>query len=665
MEGRFSELGYTTKTLVQTEIKTKWKVPPQAATLFGVHTAICVETIDPWKQNRVRFFSPLLNNPNSQIKQLDFAFPISSMGGFDDCGLTWVPPAGSKLVLIFEKGERRMPFYIGTTWDRNIGPTGAHNWDFPMDEYEILFDAEGGRGEGYLIGKDDGSENLPPWNTTNYNGKDITSIEEFDDDPEAQQKITYPHMYGFKTPQKHMFVMDDGNYKCNHRWTRVEMKTGGGGCLLFKDDHMHPSGQWLNPKCGCGSGDVSLCNDENGQPTRPNSFFQDGEPKCANPYHKHQSECRPYVGPGTPQNNKIDIDQTGWGMLSPGGFYFYADDKVEDPVEEKDDWKRGLKDFSFGKQNKCLAETGWISLTGHWIKMRDTESEEEEIRDDENGIFIRTACGNFADFNDHTDGKNQAGQQRGIHMGSTCGHTFDLSDVDNQQSQERKEGGQPDPSATNAFVRARTGYGLEMMMGDWYSQDECNRQFIQLYCPQKEVCAGPHIIRMQEDPGGGQIGIRAGGDFICHTERDHYTVVGGGDQSAVGDGTTTIPTTLTEFCEGGCYGPRNKITVVSRHTLHHSCEAYLNAADVHIFVAESLILLLAGKDAKNEETGECGPTAWPVCVWQQIGEDGNGNAIGRVVQSDRVLASASGSAPVVSVFDLHPIKPSTPVDFGC
>ena len=663
MEGRFAELGYTTKTLVQSEIKTRWKVPAQATTLFGVHTAICVDTIDPWKQNRVRFFSPLLNSPSATITQLDFAYPISSMGGFDDCGLTWVPPAGSKLVLVFEHGERRMPFYIGTTWDRNIGPTGQHNWvpsdsNVTMDEYEKLFE---GKRDGYFIGKKDGSQNLPPFNTANYNGKDIDSITEFDDDPEAQQKITYPHIYGCKTPQKHMWVFVDGNYKCNNRWSRVELMSGGGGCLIFKDDHLHPTGQWLNPECGCGGGDTSLCNDENGFPTRPNSFFQDGDPKCANPYQKHQSECRPYKGPGTPQNNKIDLDQTGWGLISQSGHYFYGDDKVEEPIEDPSNWKRGIKNFSFGKQNKFLGETGWISATGHEIKQSDTESDDAEIRDDENGIFIRTACGNFAEFNDHTQGKKQAGEKRGIHFGSTAGHTFDMSDVDNLQSQERKEGGTISPTAKNAFIRARTGYGLEIMMGDWYEQKDCNRQFIQLLAPQKKVCAGPHIIRMQEDPGGGQILIRAGGDYICHTEKDHYTVVGGGNQSAVAAG--NVPTLQTDFCDGGCYGTRNMITIVSRHTLHSSCRGYVNIADLHLFIAEKRILLLAGKDAKDPDSGECGPTMWPICVLQ-------GN---RVVASDRVYASASGKTgddpgkppQVVSIFNLRPFQSNDTIDFGC
>jgi hypothetical protein len=48
--------------------------------------ALCIETVDPWKQNRVRFFHPLMHNPKSSLFALPFASPISPMGGFDDCG---------------------------------------------------------------------------------------------------------------------------------------------------------------------------------------------------------------------------------------------------------------------------------------------------------------------------------------------------------------------------------------------------------------------------------------------------------------------------------------------------------------------------------------------------------------------------------------------------
>ena len=78
-----------------------WKADIDEA-LGGMYTALCVDTVDIWKQNCVRFYCPSLQNPKTPLKSLPWANPISSMGGFDDCGLSWVPPAGSTICLIFD-----------------------------------------------------------------------------------------------------------------------------------------------------------------------------------------------------------------------------------------------------------------------------------------------------------------------------------------------------------------------------------------------------------------------------------------------------------------------------------------------------------------------------------------------------------------------------------
>ena len=130
MEQRFAEVGYNTRRLVVSETNKRWKIQPQAETFFGMFSALCVDTIDPWKQNRVRFFSPLFTKPDMPIKSLDWCNPISVFGGFDDSGLNWVPPAGSTLCMIFENGSKLAPYYIGTAWHRNRGPDGNHNWGY-------------------------------------------------------------------------------------------------------------------------------------------------------------------------------------------------------------------------------------------------------------------------------------------------------------------------------------------------------------------------------------------------------------------------------------------------------------------------------------------------------------------------------------------------------
>ena len=85
--------------------KNHFAIVPQSEQQMGIITALVVETIDIWKQNRVRFFCPLFHDPNRPIKSLPWAYPISPFGGFDDCGVTWVPPAGATVCIAFEGGH--------------------------------------------------------------------------------------------------------------------------------------------------------------------------------------------------------------------------------------------------------------------------------------------------------------------------------------------------------------------------------------------------------------------------------------------------------------------------------------------------------------------------------------------------------------------------------
>ena len=88
MEQRFSDFGYSMSNIVQTEIKTYYDQPAQEEAVPYLHTAVCIETIDPLKQGKVRFFSPLLHKKETPVKALPWAYPISAQGGFDDCVLS-------------------------------------------------------------------------------------------------------------------------------------------------------------------------------------------------------------------------------------------------------------------------------------------------------------------------------------------------------------------------------------------------------------------------------------------------------------------------------------------------------------------------------------------------------------------------------------------------
>ena len=659
VENRFSDMGYDLRNIVQSEIKTSWRIPAQAETITPLHTAICIETIDPWKQGRVRFFSPLLHDFNTSVKSLPWAWPISNQGGFDDCGCTWVPPSGSKLCILFEAGNRNWGYYIGTTWDRDR----SKGWGLTIPEYEEIH--RGHRG-GYLLGEDE-TQVYPPWNTENYNGKDIDSIMDFEEDAEAKTKITYPNIYGWKTPQKHMIKMVDGNYKCNFRWQRLEIKSAQGNHLIFKDDRVHPAAQWAHPDCGCGGGDFSKCNDENGQPIEqvescPANAFGDNSPveqkvlmiggdggggggggssggagECANPYFKHRSECRPFSGPGTNQNNKVDkntLPQSGIQLTSLSGHTFWMDDAVKNP-KGKNNWEKGMEPFDYGCEDLYKGVTVWKAAHGHQIMMSEVESEPNK-RGDQNFIRILTATGNRIELNDHTPSDCKAGSKRGIELQSTSNHIIQMIDENNEQcSPERREGGTPKNEATDAFVKIRTGYGLEIHMGDDNHQKETQQQYIQIMAPQYDACCGAHIIRMQEDVNCGYIFIKAAGDYVCVTEGDHYTIVGVG--SSTGD----------DFCEGGCLGPRNWFTAVSQHSIHYSCNFYFNKAEIHAFLADKLILLMAGKDCPpppDSEDGECGPCIGPVAVL--VG--------GKLRASNRLYGSSGMDAQCISIFQLSP-----------
>jgi hypothetical protein len=673
IEERFSEMGYGIKSLVQSEVSTNWHTYAQTETIYGMHTAICIDTIDIFKQGRVRYFSPLQHSPNSSVNSLPWAWPISSQGGFDDCGCTWVPPAGSKLCLIFEAGNRQWPYYIGTTWDRDR----SGGWDIPVPEYEKIHK---GHRSGYLVGPQE-TQVFPPWNTENYNGLDIDSVSEFESDPEAKNKITYPHIYGWKTPQKHMIKMVDGNYKCNFRWQRLEIKSAQGNHLIFKDDRVHPAAQWAHPDCPCGSGDLTKCNEGDepiekvddcptqtsgdATPVAPDVMMvgsgRDAAPRgggtsegqCANPYFKHRSECRPYSGPGNPQNNKVDkttLPQSGIQMTSLSGHTFWMDDAVSEP-RGKNNWEKGIQPFDYGCDDVFKGKTVWKSAHGHQIVMSDVEPDGlPKERNSQNFIRILTATGNRIELNDDTKiGSCRAGSRRGIELHSTSNHIIQMIDENNDHcNKNRREGMIPDNKATDAFVRIRTGYGLEIMMADNNHQEDTQTQYLQLKAPQYDACCGPHLIRMQESDECGYLFIRAAGDYVCATVCDHVTIVGTGGKETEGQQEED-----KDFCEGGCKGPRNWFTAVSKHSVHYSCNFYFNKSEIAAFVADKVILLLAGKDCPpppDSETMECGPCVGQVAVL--VGDPETGRA--KLVASDRVFASASLEAPCITQFMLSP-----------
>jgi hypothetical protein len=676
LEQRIGDMAYETKAIVTTELSSGFKVPLQDETLFGVYAALCIDTVDVWKMNRIRIFSPLLMNPTRPIGEMPWAMPISAMGGIDDSGLNWVPPAGSTVMVSFEGGNRASPFYHGTVWHRNRGPAGRpHNWIYPqIEEYLKIYE---GTRKGYLVGPNDESQVLPPWNTESYNGYDLNSIVDFSEDPEAQKRITYPNIYGFKTPEKHMVKMVDGDAKCNRRWKRLEIMSSCGNWMMMKDDHIHYAGQWAHPSCGVRSGDVSCVeNQDEGDPSKDitrirmglnpeftesnqgygalgydpkektdcedktsNSKIIGGHPDTPhpeskyykkqvgdNPYFKHENECRPYKGPGTPQNNVCDLPQTGIQLMSISGHTFVMDDSVEEPAGDLG-WQRSTRGFDFGCNNLFVGRSYWKSATGHIIEISDIEENPDKpIRGKNNYIRIKTATGNKLELNDHTTPDCIAGSDRGVHIQSTSNHTIDLVDETNEQcSPFRREGGTPKENAKKAYVKIRSGYGLELKMSDSSSQKETQTQSIQLRAPQKDNDCGPHVIRMQESKSKDSsfIWVRAGGKYIITTCKDKVDIVGDKDKN-----------------------PSDYIEIISRQKIVSTEEYYVNLTKKsHFFLADENIFLLAGKDCPNPDTGEPGPCVGPVLVYVN----------GCIRLSTRVFASAKKSDAAANIFMLEPL----------
>lgn len=673
LENMVGSMNTSMKAVARQEVFGNSTIVDQAQMQFGLHTALCVDTVDIWKQNRIRFFSPLYHDPTkTTVAQLPWAHAISSLGGFDDSGVTWVPPAGSTVCLIFENGDRNAPYYLGTTWHRNRGPDAAHNWGYNIDEYYKIWE---GKRNGYLVGPNDGSQVLPPWNTENYNGYDLSSLADFDENPEAQRLITYPNIYGLKTPEKHYIKMVDGDPKCNRKWKRFEIMSSCGNWMMMKDDHLHYAGQWANPQCGKGvkPGDASCAESINPdfpgitrkteeidcESTSSNAKIIGGHPRTgakstkyydqqtgSNPFFKHMQECRPYKGPPTPENPLCDLPQTGIQIMSISGHTLVFDDSVEEPSGEPS-WDR---DFDFGCNNHYVGRSYWKSATGHMIELSDVESPQGDdganLRGKDNYIKLLTATGNKIELNDHTESQtgcpgcppNIAGSERGIHLQSTSNHTIDMVDESNEQCAPcRMSGGIPQAKAKKAFIKIRTGYGLQMMFADNNSQENTQQQYIQIYSPQKDnLERGYHLLHFQEAPSGpGQVFLRVGGNYVINTYDQHTTIVGDVENN-----------------------PSDLIEIVSKVNFVYTKDAYINTTDKgHLFVANDYIALLAGKDCNEppDDCGGCGGNA--PCFGSVLVYD---YCKGAVRISDRVFASTSSNASQLSIFSLLPFNKVPP-----
>lgn len=704
-EKRLREMNFD--KFIKKFLKRKLGFQQQTNRYKGVHLALCVDTRDPLKQNRVKFFSPVMHIPiqggdvksagavveevaTTLITQLDWAWPISSMGGFDDCGLTWVPPPGSTVCLIFANDSPDSAYYIGTTWHRDRGPLGDHNWNYDIPEYDKIFE---GHRNGYMVGKNDESQVLPPWNTDNYQGYDIDSTVKVNLVPDAETKTTWPHIYGFSTPEKHRLKMDDGDPKCNRRWKRLEIMSSMGAYFLMKDDPYHHCGEWNNPQCSVSYVDVvpSICipsyisvvtpsgismvavpypceqGPENCSTIQPESWsltadqeYLGNEHLCPgfqpfsesdvmpvdcmgklrgqtdfcftfnnkpnNIYHKHRQECFPFYC------DHCGLPQSGMQLLARSGHTIVMDDSVEEP-REKPEWERTNKKFDMdGCTGNFKGRMFLRSATGHYILFNDAETQ-PKVRGINNGITISSACGNVICLNDHSKptGINDDGSVTGCIAGEMRG----------------------------VHIESTAKHTLDFVDD---TNQQCSNE--RTGCSKTGAYAKKAFIRMRS--GYGLTFTMA--DFADQTKTDQQYIqilspqkdnlvrgphmlhmqekADGAGQVFLRAGGNYIVYSYDDAVEivgDEKDNPANKLEFVSKNKIVSVNEVYYNRSKTHAFWADDFIFLAAGKDCEDSE-GEGQPCVYPVCVAVQPIPDFV-TAVTGIKASEHVFASAKELAP--------------------
>lgn len=716
-EKRLKEIN--AKTLFKKFFQRKLGWQQQTRAYQGMHLALCVDTRDPLKQNRVKFFNPVMHIPirysemgdadapnfkgelqTTKISQLDWAWPISSMGGFDDCGLTWVPPPGSMLCIFFLHGEPGQAFYAGTTWYRDKGPIQHDNWNYHIPEYYKIWESHRG---GYMAGKNDESQIFPPWNTDNYQGYDVDGNVDFEFNPDAATKTTWPHIYGFTTPEKHRIKMDDGDPKCNRRWKRLEIISSMGHQFLMKDDPYHHCGEWNNPQCNISHVDIipSIClvsitqyqqNVSISGNVYPGDFsnFITFEP-VENPLPCLQGPEFCSIIPSEIPSWTVEQEYTGTEAWCPSRVPYPS---VEYPNIPEDCFKgiiTGPTDFCFLFNNtpknryhkhrqECfpyycndcgLLQSGMQlrSRSGHQLVMDDLVEEPRERTEWERALkpfdmdgcsgnyrgrtYWKSATGHYIEMVDIEDQPKLRSPRNGINLVTASGNSICMNDYTKPGCMAGETRG--------IYLTSTSNHKIEMCDN---TNKQCSNE--RVGCSKPGPYAKKAFVRIRS--GYGLSMTFADNNDQIETDQQYIQIMSpqkdnlvrgphvfhmqekpnGPGQIFLRAGGDYIVYSYDQFVEvvgEEKDNPSDKLEFISRHKIVSVKDVYYNRCGTAVFWADDYIFLLAGRDCQPQEPVGIGePCVYPVCVaFQQIPEFVS--AVTGIRASEHVFASSLDRPP--------------------
>lgn len=495
-----------------------------------IYPALVVDTRDPWKIQRIRVYVPAIHRyENMSTKRFPWAIPCVPAGSLDDQGWAGVPPEGSTVWVFFELGQRHAPVWMGARWnvtrgmakEVSDGDAGADASSDPSDfvnNRPKSFPLEVMRwGEERFSPMDhnektnsDMKQLFPPWNNESYNGPDLKVVygqEAVSNSAKRNEPTTYPHIYGWKTPEKHFLQMHDGDFNEMLKGKRLVLQSSRGHVLYFKDDCINNSEVLYKHEYW--------------------DDFHDRYPMCtydrAKPYNKHD----------------IWLQKTGIWLQSVGGHRIQFHDEYEKVCKNKDEGEGqnqgpgkskgkspNLWYSGFEPQGKLLSKIRIESITDHRFELRDTEDVIYE-RGTKNGIFGHTATGHLFQMVDHTV-DNRAGKKRHIRLFSTSRHLIEMNDEGCKRYAPRQgarnpradwEDGSQSATATNGFILIQSGWGQFIKLHDAYSQEHNDVQYIR--CSNKNDDEDPNFWQMNCEHDDKLWSDHAAGTYIMDVRHNY------------------------------------------------------------------------------------------------------------------------------------------------